>query len=246
MTDVVWSYGGGVQSVAIAVLVAEGRLPMPDHIVIADTGRETRLTREYMHDHVEPMLGRTIDIIPHEAARVDLYDPKGRLLIPAWTDNPEGKGRLPTYCSAEWKRDVIARWMRQKGYGPKNPVAVWLGISTDEVHRAKQPRQQFVTNHFPLMFDVPLGRAECLLLAEKHGLPRPPRSACWMCPHRSDESWRALPADEMQAAIEFEREVRAKDAHFYLHRSLAPLESVDMTDERMGLFDECDEGYCFV
>jgi hypothetical protein len=40
----VWSFGGGVQSVAIAALVTLERLPMPDLIVIADTGREVGST----------------------------------------------------------------------------------------------------------------------------------------------------------------------------------------------------------
>ena len=32
--SLVWSYGGGTQSVAIAVLVAEGHLPTPERVVI--------------------------------------------------------------------------------------------------------------------------------------------------------------------------------------------------------------------
>jgi hypothetical protein len=34
---VVWSYGGGKQSVAIAALIVQGKLPKPDLIVMADT-----------------------------------------------------------------------------------------------------------------------------------------------------------------------------------------------------------------
>lgn len=37
-TQDVWSFGGGVQSAAIAVMVVKGVLPRPDLIVIADTG----------------------------------------------------------------------------------------------------------------------------------------------------------------------------------------------------------------
>ena len=32
---IVWSYGGGVQSAAIAVLVVQGKLPRPERIVMA-------------------------------------------------------------------------------------------------------------------------------------------------------------------------------------------------------------------
>ena len=50
-----WSYGGGTQSVAIAVLVAQGRLPRPELLVIADTGREATETWEYHEKHVAPL-----------------------------------------------------------------------------------------------------------------------------------------------------------------------------------------------
>ena len=40
MKPIVWSFGGGVQSVAILVLVAEGKLPKPECVVMSDTGRE--------------------------------------------------------------------------------------------------------------------------------------------------------------------------------------------------------------
>lgn len=35
--SLVWSYGGGVQSAAIAVLVLRGELPRPERVVMADT-----------------------------------------------------------------------------------------------------------------------------------------------------------------------------------------------------------------
>ena len=36
------SYGGGIQTAAMVVLALTGRLPLPDHIVMADTGRENQ------------------------------------------------------------------------------------------------------------------------------------------------------------------------------------------------------------
>ena len=51
-----WSYGGGTQSVAIAVLVARGRLPRPELIVMADTGHERQRTWEYTARHVQQIV----------------------------------------------------------------------------------------------------------------------------------------------------------------------------------------------
>lgn len=53
---IVWSYGGGVQSAAIGVLIREGVLPVPDLAVIADTGRERRSTWEYLRRFMQPYL----------------------------------------------------------------------------------------------------------------------------------------------------------------------------------------------
>ena len=53
---VVWSYGGGTQSAAIAVLVLRGELPRPERIVMADTSREASATWAYLAEVVGPAL----------------------------------------------------------------------------------------------------------------------------------------------------------------------------------------------
>ncbi len=40
LMTITMSYGGGKQTVAIVTLILEGKLPKPDFMVIADTGRE--------------------------------------------------------------------------------------------------------------------------------------------------------------------------------------------------------------
>ncbi len=95
---IVWSYGGGVQSVAIGVLIVEGALPVPDLAVIADTGRERRATWDYLRDRMQPYLDRvglTVQVAPHTLARKDLYATSGLTLVPAYT--PEG--RLGKWCA---------------------------------------------------------------------------------------------------------------------------------------------------
>lgn len=124
---IVWSNGFGTQSMAMGVLIANGTLPKPDIIVGSDTGREATETWEYFRDHMQPYLakhGMTVEIVPHSFAACDLYARDGEtLLVPAWTET----GKLTNYCSGEWKRDVIERWLRKvkevKG------ATMWLGIS---------------------------------------------------------------------------------------------------------------------
>jgi len=252
MKPIIWSYGGGTQSVAIAVLVAEGKLPRPERIVIADTGREASETWEYMEEYVNPMLqksvGLGIDIAPHTLATVDLYGGKDGedLLIPAFTST----GKLPTFCSDKWKKRVVARWMRGEGYGPKNPVRVWIGISVDEVHRAKPSGTRWMEYQWPLLFDAPHRRDECKNVVMRAGLPNPPKSSCWMCPFRQNAQWRRLRDEypqDWQRAVRFDEMIRQKDPDVFVHHSAVPLAEADIDAGGQGdLFAECDSGFCFV
>jgi hypothetical protein len=250
----VWSYGGGTQSVAIAVLIWQRRLPVPECIVIADTGRERARTWEYMEQHVQSLMldvGATIEVAPHNLATVDLHTKSGSLLIPAFT-RPAGK--LPTFCSNEWKRRVVSRFLRQKGYGPNRPVRQWLGYSVDEVGRAKPSDVRWIEQAWPLLFDVPLRRDECRALVEAAGLPTPPRSSCFMCPYHSDNEWRKIrdeePAD-WERAVQFDSDIRGRDPNVFLHRKRVPLTEISLDHEApqqdvFGGVAECESGYCFV
>lgn len=243
---IIWSFGGGTQSVAIGVLVAQGRLPTPERVVMADTGREATETWDYLRDVVRPRLGLNVEIATHGLATVDLHTDNGTVLLPMYTPP---NGRLPSYCSNEWKRRVIARWLRERGYGPQNPVTLWLGISVDELHRAKPSGTEWIEVTWPLLYDVPLRRDECRALVREYGLPDPPRSSCWMCPHRGNTQWRRLRdhyPEDFAAAIALEASVRERDADAYLHPDRVPLDQAHLGDGQEELFEDCDGGYCFV
>lgn len=231
---IIWSYGGGTQSAAIAVLIAQGRLPKPEVSVIADTGREGSKTWTYLMDHIQPLMdtvGVKIEIAPHSLATVDLYGKNGDLLIPAFT----ASGKLPTFCSTEWKARVVSRYLRSLGYGSKLPVRTWIGFSLDEIHRVKEMKgwQEY---WWPLLFDVQpaLTREDCRRLVLSAGLPEPPKSSCMICPHRKNEQWADLkenaPAD-WAAAVALDRAIRERDqaGGVFLHHSRVPLEQADLT-----------------
>lgn len=244
----VWSYGGGVQTAAIGVLVATGKLPKPAITVMADTGREDAATWAYLREVMAPYLagaGVVVEVAPHSLATVDLYSKGAKLLIPAFT----ATGKLPTFCSVEWKQRVVSRFLRGKGYGPANPVRLWLGMSTDEASRAKDSPTEWASHHYPLLFDVPLSRTECVGLVRGAGLPDAPKSSCYMCPFRSDAQWRDLRDNrplEWAKAVRIDREIREIDADTFLHHSGTPLESAVLSENtsQPDLFNSCDTGYC--
>lgn len=229
---VILSYGGGVQTIAILVLVAEGKLPRPSLAIMADTGRERSSTWRYLEQYAMPLMERFgIEFYraPHSLATVDLYSSGGDLLMPAYT----GAGKLPTFCSVEWKRRVVRRQLRLLGYGPDQPVIEWLGMSLDEIHRMRHSDVQWVETHWPLVFDVPLRRVECETAIERFGLPVPRKSACWGCPRLNNEEWREIrddDPDDWQQAIRLDAAIRQADTQggVYLHGSRLPLAEADI------------------
>lgn len=246
----IWSSGGGVQSTAIAALIVSGKLPMPDLAVIADTGREQSTTWDYMDRVTVPALERvgvTLHRVPaSQYATVDLYTgSKGdTLAIPAFTDQSGEIGKLPSYCSNEWKTRVVQRWATEQGVLAAD---VWKGISTDEKRRATRTFGKWRSRY--VLIEQRMNRGDCIAIVARMGWPLPPRSSCWMCPNHTQEEWRDIrdnkPAD-WAAAVKFDREIRKRDPHAYVHSDCVPLDKANLDDSNGVLFDHsCTSGVCF-
>lgn len=256
MKPIIWSYGGGTQSVAMAILVYQGKLPRPERVVMADTGREKSITWNYTAQYVRPLLaeiGLEIELASHELATVDLYGKNGDLLIPAYTE----KGKLPTFCSNEWKQRVVRRYLRALGYGPRNPIVVWLGMSLDELGRMKPAGTQWVEHAWPLIMDLHINRAQCKQTVEAFGWPTPPKSACFMCPFTTNTEWQRLKLNEpgdWTKAVALDIAIREHDTthNVFVHSSGKPLAEADLSvpDKPIlpmfGEMEDCDSGYCMV
>lgn len=245
---IVWSYWGGVQSVCIGVLVREGVLPKPDLAVIADTGREVRSTWDYLRDHMQPYLdpvGVTIEIAPHSLAGRDLNGPDGLTLVPAYT----AVGRLSSYCSGHWKRDVIERWLRREKQVKE--CVQWIGYSIDELRRVPQKdHRSWCKLEFPLI-DKHINRAVAIGIIQRAGLPVPRKSRCWMCPHQDETEWQEIweSPEEWEAACRLEEEINASDPEqtgkLYLHNSRVPLRQVDLSQGIPLPSAPCEGGHCW-
>lgn len=247
----VLSYGGGVQSVAMVVLAATERLPVPDYIICADTGREARSTWRYVEQTLMPYLqsvklAERFHVAPHDLATVDLYGKNGDLLLPAYT----AAGKLPTFCSNEWKGRVVQRYLRARGVERCN---MWIGFSLDEADRVKHNKadEGWCKRVYPLL-DLMLTRSDCEAIITQAGLPLPVKSACHMCPHRTNEEWRHIRdnyPDQWQEAIEIDEEIREADLQggVYLHKSRVPLAVADLDkDDSRERGKQCGFGYCFI
>lgn len=253
----VWSCGGGRQSVAIAVLIAQGKLEPPDISVIADTGRERFTTFPYLHKHVIPMLkavGVTLEIIKTAEwsyCGTRYVDGSGDLMLPVYTREDGVDGKNKPDCSGAWKRDVINRWLSEVHEITRSKYVKWIGFSRSpkEMVRAykmtNSKKEGGGKTRFPLI-ELGLTTQDCIELVEAYGLPRPKVSACWMCPNLKDSEREELSDREKRMAIRFDNQMRKQFPETYLHKSFQPLSEVDFRAPK-DLFDRpCESGVCFV
>lgn len=263
------SFGAGVQSSALLVMSNLGLkgCPRAEAAIFADTGDEP----QWVYDHLEYMKGWSdipVEVVSKGCLSADLIArhkgiKKRFACIPAFTADEKymGNAILRRQCTREYKIEPIEKLVRALlGYKPrqriKEEVACLLGISVDEVTRMRPSRTRWITNRFPLV-DASMSRHSCLLLLQEHGLPLPKKSSCRFCPYHSDVFWRDLKdnhPDEFHKATEFDRSIRDMTMSglvrpAFLHRSLAPLDEVDLTDpqeDQVDMFQNECEGYCGV
>lgn len=244
----VLSLGAGVQSTSLLLLAAEGRLPKLDAAIFADTGWEPRAVYEHL-DRVEREVARPAGIpilrVSSGNIRADALDPTKRFAsMPLHILNPDGgKGMSRRQCTGQYKIRPIKVQVREllgHPYPRRIPKGVfveqWIGISTDEFHRAKDADVAYMKNVFPLL-DLNLSRADCQRLLRERGFGQTPKSACLGCPYHGNSQWRVLrdtnPA-EWADVVEFDAAIRAGNARAnadgkpllgtaFLHRSRLPL-----------------------
>ena len=131
-----------------------------------------------------------------------------------------------------------------------------MGISTDEIQRARKPHTQWQINYYPLI-EMDMSRHDCKHYVKETNVKQPPRSACIVCPYHSNDEWQHLKdnyPEEFKQAVEFDRAIRdvAKDKNIknYLHSSFIPLDQVNFKKKldiyQGSLFDDECQGMCGV
>ncbi|WP_406297714.1 hypothetical protein OG948_19195 [Embleya sp. NBC_00888] len=250
----------GVQSTAVLLLAAEGRIPTYDYAVFADTGWEPpeigahldRLEREVARPAGIPLLRVRAEAGNSNRAsgnlRTDSLDPAGWMRIPVFVPDRTGTGAAMArrQCTEEYKVKPIKTAIRKLlGYPHPRPVprGVFaeqaIGISRDEIGRAKDAPVKYLRNVFPLLdltgaADGRTGwtRNDCTRYLTAQGWGATRKSACIGCPFHGNAAWRDMRdnhPDEWADAIAFDRELRTVKLRGikgtpYLHRSLLPLE----------------------
>ena len=266
----VLSLGAGVQSTTLALLAAHGEIgPMPDCAIFADTRWEPKPVYEHLAWLMSPnVLPFPVHIVSAGDIRANLIAAAGGrrwASIPAFTRRVDRQGRVSVgmirrQCTGDYKIDPIRRKVRAlagltRRRSPAVPIVEqWIGISTDEIIRMKPSFESWRLNRWPLV-ERRMSRRDCLSWLERHGYPRPPKSACIGCPFHSDEAWRRLHdgdpvgwADAVAVDRAIRSSLRGIRGEVFLHRSAMPLEDADLTTAtdhgQLDLWPNECEGMC--
>lgn len=256
------SYGGGVQSTALLVLAATRRIDFPVFL-FANVGDDSEhpATLTYVRDVAMPYATEH-SITIHELRKIrrtgkvetlleTLTRTQGSIQIPVRMANGAPGNRN---CTHDFKIKVIDGWLKEHGATAETPATVGIGISTDELHRAKtnDARRPWALNSYPLL-DLRMSRQDCVRTIMSAGVPVPPKSSCFFCPFHKMSEWQRMKREEPElfdrsVALETmlnERRRRLGKDSVYLTAKGQPLMDA-VGDQSVFDFDEdtCESGYC--
>lgn len=246
------SLGAGVQSTALLLLSAQGVLPKLVAAIFADTGNEPQAVYDHL-DRIEEEVAKPAGIpilrVQWGDIRNDAVTGHRWLKIPVFVLGADGKkGQGTRQCTKDYKVDPIKRKLKTllgsktsaSGAILQPPPGVvaeqWIGISLDEVHRAKDADERWLRNSFPLL-DMRWTRDDCLNYLEEQGWASTPKSACVICPFHSNRMWREIKEqapEEFADAVEFDRQLRSGEMRHgfedraFLHTDRVPLDQADL------------------
>ena len=253
------SFGGGVQSTALAILAATGKIEV-DAFVFCDTGFEQSIVFEFLEKHTLPLLNHVG--IPFHIAKAEEYAGTlhgetnfGNFLLPPFfhgDGNGEAKGRQPAFCSSKWKKEVFNRFCAKQFNAKKYDVI--MGFSTDEIHRAGRIKQTKKYRYqFPLL-DLRMNRGDCVKLVQDTFNAPPPRSSCYFCPNHTQHEWREVMAGvDREKVVAIDEKIRnsLKDKmqggiNAFLTVECKPIAECDFDDKNEVIFSRLCAGGCFL
>ncbi len=264
----VFSFGGGVQSVACEMLAAQGQLDY-QHFAFCNVGddSENPATLAYYRDYALPYVQShglhlfELRYTRRDGSQETLFQRLTRsgsrsIGIPVRMSNGAPGRRA---CTVDFKIKQVDRWLRSAG-AVSSGAMVGLGISFDERLRVRypltDPETPWKQREYPLV-DRCIDRAQCLEIIKRAGLPVPPKSSCWFCPYHSRQEWqdmRHAQPDLFGRAVALERLLNDRRASLGLDRvyfssKLKPLDQATTEYKQVSFFEEddiCESGYCFV
>ena len=229
------SFGGGVQSTAVAMLVIKEHPDLkaamgdarPELWLFSDTGDEPQA----VYDHVEVMKKLILDagmefvtvsagvLSEHVLSKASKGE-RGISLPPLFV-NTNSNDTMPVRrgCTRDFKVKPLDAYAKShfevpRAYKGDVFVSQWYGISSDEGQRMKISQDKWRVFEYPLV-RMGWSRRKCIDYLSALGI-NAPRSACVYCPFHSAEEWRKVLSvpSEKKKVFEFERKLHeAWDEH---------------------------------
>ena len=265
----VLSLGAGVQSSTLLLMMINGEIPRPDHVIFSDTGWEPKAVYKHL-EFLKGLMeqeGIPFHVVSAGNLRDDFLTEKKRFAsMPLYIRDPDTgkKGMIRRQCTGDYKIDPVNRKLRElaellpRERCLEHRITVIIGISLDESQRMRDPEFSWIRNEYPLV-DKRITRDDCLKWCEDKGYPRPPKSACIGCPFKSTTEWlelkNAKDQEEWLDAVDFDRQLRMNAriiekfrGEAYLHHDAIPLDQVDFESKiprrEPNLFDQECTGMC--
>jgi hypothetical protein len=272
----VFSLGAGVQSSYILFQMLEGKIKAPDVALFADTGNEPKEVYDWLKKLIKISKNKIdIEIVKNNQNTGNIINDykakEGRYaLIPTHIlkeDGTAGFGRRT--CTYEYKIKPIQQKVREV-LGVNNLrgkcVEMVMGISIDEIQRAKKPPTKWQISCYPLI-ENNISRSQILHYMEHSNYGTAPRSACIVCPFHDNSEWKRLKEnhpEEFEYAVQFDEWLRDENSNSvginnfrkgnskseqYLYRKKIPLRDANFDepkDYQYSLFDDECEGMCGV
>ena len=262
----IFSSGGGVQSTAALVLAVQGKIDYPT-FVFANVGNDSEHpdTLAYIEEIAKPYAGKNgIEFIEVQKRRMGKYEKqtvlgeayrrKRSVPIPARMSNGAPGNRT---CTVDFKIKIVDKWVAEHGGKDSELVTVGLGITTDEIHRAKHRPIAKVRGFqkeiaYPLI-ELGMNRSHAQRVVRDAGLPVPPKSACYFCPFHTPTEWVRLrnarpdlfdKAVELEKHINHKRQAVLKKDKVWLHPALQPLDQAVGMQFSFEALEGCEAGYC--
>jgi len=177
----VLSFGGGVQSFAMLLLIKEGLLPKPDIIIHSDTGSEMPHTEKIIQISESIAIEINVPFLIVKSHRGTLHD------------DYISNGSVPVVgfrsCTLNFKVYPQRRAIREIVGNSRGSLLAecWLGITTDESHRMMEGEFEWIGNKFPLL-DIGYSRKMCVDLNNKYNY-EVKKSGCFCCPYSGKKNF---------------------------------------------------------
>ncbi len=195
------SFGGGVQTTALAILASQGQVKV-DAAIFADPGGEKPETYWYMEAYIKPLfeeVGIPFKIIGGRKDGRNLVEHCHHFrvipsVVPKWR-----------WCTASFKAVPIVKAIAAD-------AMMLIGFSSDEAKRAENARLA-ERKRYPLI-ELNLTGADCRNIISSYGWPIPVKSSCIFCPLQHWSEWNWLKAKHPEV---IEKDL-AIEARFYERR----------------------------